>query len=470
MVSYFAAFFSIGLVLASLGPILPVLAVRVGLTSETLGILFVFRSAGYMVGSLIGGFIFDCARRTHLPLACGNILCGLGCALIPSLRSVATLGAAIATQGGCMGLLDTGGNVLLIWLQGSERVEPYMQTMHFCFALGAVLSPLLIDWTIRLAESDDGFAAAFYIMACLLLLSSIPLIPTNGPTSPPTASSSASASDPDQATASGRRSTSSMAHALAARCGLSPLEASLVLCSAICLMVYVGSEVGYGGFVFTFATTHLGMADASARALNSVYWGGLALGRLAAIPAAARFRPDTILNVSLVGTTLAAAALLWLAPPADEPLTFGGTSSGRSGNNGSIFSGSGGGGSGSGSALAWLATAALGWCHAPIFPTVLTHTERHMRVSGRIASTFVLCAATGEALLPVVITLAYVASQDSFPQILLVASIAQLAAYGGARAAAGGLEASKRRAADSATEARTAADGVAMSNAVTTVA
>ena len=78
--------------------------------------------------------------------------------------------------------------------------------------------------------------------------------------------------------------------------------------------------------------------------------------------------------------------------------------------------------------------------------------------------------ADGEALLPVVITLAYVASQDSFPQILLVASIAQLAAYGGARAAAGGLEASKRRAADSATEARTAADGVAMSNAVTTVA
>lgn len=37
-----------------------------------------------------------------------------------------------------MGLMDTGGNVVLLRLWGSD-VGPYMQTLHFSFGLGAFL-------------------------------------------------------------------------------------------------------------------------------------------------------------------------------------------------------------------------------------------------------------------------------------------------------------------------------------------
>ena len=47
-----------------------------------------------------------------------------------------------------------------------------------------------------------------------------------------------------------------------------------------------------------------------------------------------------------------------------------------------------------------------------------------MRVSGKVASAFVVSAALGEALLPVLIALAYPANHAAFPQIILAASAA----------------------------------------------
>ena len=103
-----------------------------------MGALFVARSIGYTVGSMLGGVLFDVASRPHVPLVLGNLACAAGTAALPLLPSIPALGCAVVTQGVCMGFLDTGGNVLLLWLWGAGRVEPYMQAMHFCFALGAI--------------------------------------------------------------------------------------------------------------------------------------------------------------------------------------------------------------------------------------------------------------------------------------------------------------------------------------------
>ena len=468
--AYFASFFSIGIVLASLGPILPALANRLHTSIDAVGILFVARSSGYLVGSVIGGVIFDRMQRTHLPLLFGNLLCAVGCAVIPSLSSIGSLSLAIVTQGFCMGLLDTGGNVLLIWLHGSGRVEPYMQTMHFFFALGAVLSPMIIELTVQLSGRDDGFDIAFYGMATLLVLASAPLISTRGPHPPQEQTSSSSSSSATSSSADARLSGGGSGGGRASQqrrllCGLQSLEAWLVVSSSACLCMYVGSEVGFGGFVFTFAVSHLRMATSAARALNSLYWGGLAFGRLSAIPAAARLRPETLLSVSLSGAAVAAAALLWVRTPGHAFLVPGDgsmpTGGPRQGGIGSYSSSNlrsssssssamrGGSSDGGGSGLAWVATGALGLFHAPIFPTTLTHAERYMRVSGRVASLFVVSAALGEAVLPALIALAYASSHASFPVILLVASLGQLAAYAAARVAARRLAVKAGRGAES---------------------
>jgi FHS family Na+ dependent glucose MFS transporter 1 len=457
---YFGSFFSIGLCLASLGPILPVLAEKTGSTIDQLALLFGMRSMGYMVGSLLGGVIFDRVRRTHLPLLVGNVLCACGCALLPSLTTVSSLGAALTTQGLCMGLLDTGGNVLLIWLQGSERVEPYMQCMHFCFALGAVLSPLLIEATIRASNARDGdgpdeIAAAFYFMCGSLACSSIPLIGP-GPRPPP---------KPEQLSAD---ADTAARPASSARCNRiwCTGKTLLVASSGLCLMVYVGLEVGFGGFIFTFSSTELHLSGTYARTLNSLFWGGLALGRLGAVPLATRFKPHTLLYVDFLGCLV--AALLMLTWHATSPATRGNASLPLNASYGNLDLGRCNGtyvataadasaidgavpincslptavprGGGGGDALVWLTTGLFGLSMASVFPT-----ERSMHVSGFVASIFVLCASCGEALLPLAIALSYTAAHSSFLAIVLGASALQFAAFGGMRSAARALRATTNR-------------------------
>ena len=42
----------------------------------------------------------------------------------------------------------------------------------------------------------------------------------------------------------------------------------------------MGSEVAFGGFVFAWAHTQLGLGAARARLLNSAFWGALCVGRV----------------------------------------------------------------------------------------------------------------------------------------------------------------------------------------------
>ena len=57
--SFFAAFFCLGLCLASLGPALLDLAAQTGSDIQSIGSIFAFRAFGYLSGSSIGGFLYE---------------------------------------------------------------------------------------------------------------------------------------------------------------------------------------------------------------------------------------------------------------------------------------------------------------------------------------------------------------------------------------------------------------------------
>ena len=179
--SYFACFCSIGVSLAALGPILLQLSTALDAEVDSLGFLFVARSAGYLCGSIAAGWLFDRVRHTHALLLGGMLLSSAGCALLPRCTSVGAAAAAVSTQGVCMGLLDTGGNCLLIWLHGPRRVEPYMQAMHGFFGLGAFASPLIIEWSIA---ATGGYRAALDGLSLALALAAAPLLCYVGPAKP----------------------------------------------------------------------------------------------------------------------------------------------------------------------------------------------------------------------------------------------------------------------------------------------
>ena len=263
--SYFACFCSIGVSLAALGPILLQLSSALDAEVDSLGFLFVARSAGYLCGSIAAGWLFDRVRHTHLLLLGGMLLSSAGCAWLSRCTAVSTAAAAVSTQGVCMGLLDTGGNCLLIWLHGPRQVEPYMQAMHGLFGLGAFASPLLIEWSIA---ATGGYRAALDGLSLALALAAAPLLCYVGPAKPAEEGDGAG-----QAAAAGAGARGSAAEERRGR-------RRFVGSCALTLGVYVGSEVAFGGFVFAWAHTQLGLGAARARLLNSAFWGALCVGRV----------------------------------------------------------------------------------------------------------------------------------------------------------------------------------------------
>src|SRR4030067_1578521 len=57
--TYYAAFIGLGLTSASLGPLLPSLADQTLVRLNQVSVLFTARSLGYLIGSLLGGRIYD---------------------------------------------------------------------------------------------------------------------------------------------------------------------------------------------------------------------------------------------------------------------------------------------------------------------------------------------------------------------------------------------------------------------------
>lgn len=66
-----------------------------------------------------------------------------------------------AVTGYSAGLMDASLNTCLVWLWPPEELSTYMQTMHFFFGLGAVISPLITSQVLTLAHDD--IAPTFYI-------------------------------------------------------------------------------------------------------------------------------------------------------------------------------------------------------------------------------------------------------------------------------------------------------------------
>jgi hypothetical protein len=87
--------------------------------------------------------------------------------------------------------------------------------------------------------------------------------------------------------------------------------------------LHVGAQAAFGGWVFSYATAQ-GLANATVAAyLTSVYWIAITLGRLLAIPLAARLSAQTLLTGDLLGC-LASVGIVLLFPDSLLVLGIGG--------------------------------------------------------------------------------------------------------------------------------------------------
>jgi MFS transporter, FHS family, Na+ dependent glucose transporter 1 len=281
--AYYLAFIGLGMVGAALGPTLPGLAEKTGSTLGQISYLFTSRSLGYLLGSVIGGRLYD-RLPGHRLMALVLLSLALAVALVPTIPLLWVLMVLMILLGASEGTVDVGGNAMLVWVH-HPKTGPYMNGLHFFFGVGAFLAPVMIA---QLVLMTGGITWAYWALAIILIPIAFIVLRLPSPTIQHIQESSPSRQ----------------------------VNYVLVTLLALFFFLNVGAEVSFGGWIYTY-TVQLGLAgETQAAYLTSVFWGTFTIGRLLGIPIAARVRPRWILLGDLLGIILGLLIILFAPNPA----------------------------------------------------------------------------------------------------------------------------------------------------------
>jgi len=335
-IGYFLAFLVFGMGVAALGPALPSLAEHTGSTLSRISLVFTTNAAGYLLGCLVGGRLFD-RLPGHRVLAAVLLLMACMAILIAMAGSLWLLALLFLLFGLGQGIVEVGANTLLLWVH-TNHAGPFMNALHFFFGVGALLAPV----GIALATSATGYVAWFFwIFALLVLPLAAWMLVVPSPQRDP---GPASPSSPT------RRSTY-----------------AVVALVALFFFLYAGVEQGFGGWIPSYAQAVQMAGKSSAAYFASAFWASLTAGRLLAVPASARFRPQSIVVAGLLGS-LASAAIVLLWPGEAWVL--------------------------------WVATIGLGLFLAAIVPTTLALLERRIGATSQMTAWYFVGLGAGIMSLP----------------------------------------------------------------------
>lgn len=335
--AYYAAYVLLGLMLTSIGPCLDALQDQTGSSTEAIALLFTANSLGYIAGSLWAGRLY--ARTAGNRVLTGALLImALLTVALPWPGSLWMLMALYALIGICLGLMDVGGNTLMVWLYRAD-VPPYMNALHLSFGVGAFIGPLVID---RLAVATGNAVTAYWLFAGLMIPVAFWLATLPSPDSPGSAETS-----PD---------------------GLSALRrhAWLIGLVALFFFMHMGAELAFGGWIYSYAEEAIG-SETTARVINSLFWAGLVVGRIISIPLALRLSPRTMLQADLLGAA-ASLGLVVLFPEWGPGL--------------------------------WIGTIGFGMAIASMIPASFNFAAERMPITSQVSSAFLVGGSVGGMVLP----------------------------------------------------------------------
>jgi MFS transporter, FHS family, Na+ dependent glucose transporter 1 len=338
---YYLLFLCLGFGTGITGPALPSLVNQTTSTVGQIGMMLLFGSIGYTIGTLIGGRLFDRARAGHFILG----VCQLGSAallaVIPLAGSLPVLLLIAFISGLPNGMINTGANTLLMWTHG-EKSGPFINGLHFSFGLGAFIAPTIYAQILNVGGT---YQQAYWILAGIAVpIALFMLLQTRNPEHPH--------KQAEEAFSDRKDITQYL---------------PLIISAMLFLFFYVGAEVTFGNWIYTYTMT-LNLADATRAAyLTSGFWLAFTIGRLISIPVAARFKSEQIL-----GLALAACALI----------------------NGLLIANS------NSSALLWACTIGLGFFMAPVWPTGYNLAGQSVKLTATVSSIILLGDSFGGMILP----------------------------------------------------------------------
>ncbi|HTX90046.1 MAG TPA: MFS transporter [Anaerolineales bacterium] len=333
-IGYYATFIVLGLMIGANGPVLPSLARHTASSLDRISIIFVASSFGYMIGTWLGGKAYG-RFNGHRVMAAGLAIAGLGAFFVPIITQLWLLVGVMVVFGSVQGLVDLGGNTLLMWVHG-EKVGPFMNGLHFFFGVGAFVAPMIIA---PLIANLGDIQWVFWIMALLC----IPLALWTWFQPAPKVRSQTDVQ-------TGRI--------------VSPLLVGMVVGF---IFLYVGSEITYGNWIYTYAVKLNLATDVSAAYLSSAYWGFFTLSRLAGVWISTRLHAEKVLLMDMC-SAIASIALILVWP-----------------NNPTVL---------------WIGTILFGISLASIFPTTMTFAEQRLHLTAESSGWILVGSGAGGMFWP----------------------------------------------------------------------
>jgi fucose permease len=279
-----ALFVTLGLPAGVVGVAWPHMRVSLGAPLAGLGLLLLSYSTAYFATSVTNGVL---GVRLGTP-----VLLVAGCAI----ASAGMLGLALATQwwmvplfgllvGGGSGSIDAAVNAHISLNRGVR----YMGWLHASWAVGAALGPILVVLSLG---ATGSWRASFATVAVAFLATGL-IVATR------------------------RRdwalgASGALERSLSARQRPSSYRRPLILLIGL-FLIGGGLERAAGDWSYTQLTAGRALSSGLASTSASLFWAGLAGGRIALGMLGNRSTPNRLLDVS-IGTACLAALAFWLAP------------------------------------------------------------------------------------------------------------------------------------------------------------
>lgn len=278
-IAYYLAFIILGMTTAASGPSLPKLAEHTSSGLDRISLIFILGALGYVSGSYLGGRAYD-RFSSHKLMSMTLVLIAIASVLIPNSRSMGLLLGAMFLSGFASGVIDVGGNALLLWTHG-EKSGPFLNGLHFFFGVGSLTAPLILA-QVLLKTGDIHWMYYSFAIVSVPLFIWFWYLPE--PPKPAHANNQRNASVP-----------------------LIPVLLTLIL-----FFLYVGLELGFGNWIYTYALT-LGLGTTiTAAYLTSAFWGSFTFGRLLGVWVSTRMRPQRIIIMDLIGCVVSTLIImLW---------------------------------------------------------------------------------------------------------------------------------------------------------------
>ncbi|KAL7641407.1 UNVERIFIED_CONTAM: hypothetical protein RMT77_008547 [Armadillidium vulgare] len=415
-ICYCSVFWSFGMCVAFLGPTLLDLECRLESLLSTMSWIFFSQALFTLIGAACGGFLAQKCCHSILLLVSSIMIC-ITLSIIPLCTVLFWLSIVLAFMGFFMGTIDTVANIAMIELYG-RNVAPFLQALHFCYGLGAFVSPLvakpfllnkdcselvqaasLLNVTlpkhnlhlmskanltdpfqeISYAQKNSNIENAFWILAAMqipvIIILSVLVVKDfygyNNQYDFNTPGFVETKEGIEMNRASISRNSIIPADASEDRPMASKKQLILLVGSTVAILfIYDGLQAGFGDYIYSYSVKNVdNMPNDEAAYLNSCFWGMFAFGRLMSIGIATKLTPAFMLSINIIGCLFSIILLLFFLHSRH---------------------------------VIYIGTSLFAMFLSSVYPTSVTLAETYINVTSFIASILVLAAASGEMMMPVI--------------------------------------------------------------------